>query len=398
MFALPNKQQTEAFLARHANLITILSVVFFLELGERMSERFLPIYIMAVGGTSIIVGLSGALDNLIGALYSLPGGYLADRIGYKKSLIIFDLVSMLGYLIIVLFPSWQAALLGAVLFTSWSSVSLPGIMTAVSKNLPQNRQTLGISFHSLIRRFPMALGPLLGGLFMELWGERDGVRVAFLCAFFVAAMAVFLQKKFIQDNHVANQAKPLVHPLKLFHMMRPDLKRLLLSDILIRFCEQIPYVFVVVWCVKLNGISPVQFGYLTTIEMITAILVYIPVAYLSDKKRTKKPFIAITFGFFSLFPLCLIVSRSMLVLSAAFFVRGLKEFGEPTRKSLILDFAHGDHQGTLYGAYYMIRDVIVSLAALLGGFLWTISPQLNFGVAAMFGVMGTMYFILCCNE
>ena len=47
-----------------------------------------------------------------------------------------------------------------------------------------------------------------------------------------------------------------------------------------------------------------------TIEMTTAVLVYIPVAYLADRS-TKKPFVLITFVFFTLFPLALLYSRSL---------------------------------------------------------------------------------------
>ena len=77
---------------------------------------------------------------------------------------------------------------------------------------------------------------------------------------------------------------------------------------MIRFAEQIPYAFVVVWCMKLNGISAVQFGLLTTIEMATAMLVYIPVAWLADRS-TKKPFVLITFVNFTIFPLFLLFSK-----------------------------------------------------------------------------------------
>ena len=44
-----------------------------------------------------------------------------------------------------------------------------------------------------------------------------------------------------------------------------------------------------------------NFGLLTTIEMATAVLVYIPVAYMADRS-TKKPFVLVTFIFFTLFP------------------------------------------------------------------------------------------------
>ena len=55
-----------------------------------------------------------------------------------------------------------------------------------------------------------------------------------------------------------------------------------------------------------TGIA-VQFGVLTTIEMATAVLVYIPVAYLADRSH-KKPFVLITFIFFTCFPLVLMLS------------------------------------------------------------------------------------------
>jgi len=48
----------------------------------------------------------------------------------------------------------------------------------------------------------------------------------------------------------------------------------------------------------------------------------------------------------------------------------------------------------VFGLYYLIRDVIVSLAAFGGAFLWNISPTVNFLVAFGFGIIGSVYFLL----
>lgn len=160
-----------------------------------------------------------------------------------------------------------------------------------------------------------------------------------------------------------------------------------------RFCEQIPYAFVVIWVVENNHLSELKFGFLTAIEMLTAMLIYIPVAYLADKS-TRKPYIAITFMNFTLFPLVLLFSKSFAVFILAFIIRGLKEFGEPTRKAMIMDLAPEDAKASTFGTYYLIRDVIVSIAAFGGAWLWKSSPQLNFIIAAGFGVLGTFYFML----
>ncbi len=167
------------FLGLQRSTIGVLAMVVLVGMGERMAERFLPIYMLALGGGALAIGLLQAMDNFLSALYSFPGGYLSDRIGTKKSLIFFNLVAMGGFALVILIPTWQAVLVGAVFFISWSAISLPATMSLIYKVLPQNKRTMGVSMHSLVRRIPMAFGPLVGGLFISVWGERDGVRVAF---------------------------------------------------------------------------------------------------------------------------------------------------------------------------------------------------------------------------
>ncbi len=125
--------------------------------------------------------------------------------------------------------------------------------------------------------------------------------------------------------------------------------------------------------------------------MITAILCYIPVAHLADRFG-KKPFVLATFVNFTLFPAVLFFSRSFAMLVVAFAVRGLKEFGEPTRKALILQLAPEDRKAAAFGAYYLFRDTTIALAAGLGALLWRIDPAANLWVACGCGVAGALWF------
>ncbi|MFH0922033.1 MAG: MFS transporter [Fibrobacterota bacterium] len=384
------------FLGLKKSLVGLLTMVILVGMGERMAERFLPIYLLALGGGAIAIGLLSGLTNLLGALYSYPGGYLADRIGTKRSLLVFNAMAILGYLIVILFPVWQAVIVGSVFFLSWSALSLPATMGLVSSVLPKSKRTMGVTLHSLVRRFPMALGPVIGGLFIAAWGERDGVRYAFVCALVLAVLSAIVQQTLITDEPAGSEKKPVgAGPFALMALMSPELRKLLIADILVRFCEQIPAAFVVVWCMKQipNGVSAVQFGVLTTVEMATAVLIYIPVAYFADK-GSKKPFVTMTFVFFTLFPLVLLFSRSYVPLILAFSLRGLKEFGEPTRKALIMDLAPEDRKAAMFGLYYLLRDVLVAFAAFGGALLWKAGPSVNLLTAFGFGVIGTTWFAI----
>jgi MFS family permease len=383
------RERAADFFGLKKSVVALLFMAILVGLGEKMAERFLPIYLLALGGGILSIGFLNGMDNLLSALYSFPGGYLSDRFGYKRALVVFNLIAMFGYLIVIAFPHWLAVIIGAAFFLSWSSLSLPATMSLVSRVLPREKRTMGVSIHSLVRRIPMALGPVIGGVLIGIYGEKTGIRLAFGVALLLGIVSLIFQQMMIADD--GKRGKGEKRPSHLWRFMSPDLRNLLVSDILIRFAEQIPYAFVVIWCIKMNGISAVQFGLLTTIEMITAMLVYIPVAYLADRTG-KKPFVLITFFNFTLFPLFLLFSHTFFMMAIAFVIRGLKEFGEPTRKALIMDLAPEEQKAGMFGLYYLIRDIIVSGAAFTGGFLWQFSPNVNLLAATICGLLGTIYF------
>ena len=132
-----HSSRLSGFLGLQRSTVGVLAMVVLVGLGERMAERFLPIYLLALGSGVLAVGGLQAMDNLLSALYAFPGGYLADRIGTKKALLMFNVVAMAGFGIVILAPAWQAVLIGAVFFISWSAISLPATLSLIFKVLPR---------------------------------------------------------------------------------------------------------------------------------------------------------------------------------------------------------------------------------------------------------------------
>ncbi len=175
--------------------------------------------------------------------------------------------------------------------------------------------------------------------------------------------------------------------------LRPALRQLLIADCLIRLCEGLPEVFLVIWAIEIVRVSPAQFGLLTSVLMATAIASYVPAAALAGRAE-KKPFVLLTYVFFTLYPLAILSSRSFGALIAAYAIGGLREIGEPARKALIVDLADPSARGKTVGLYYAIRGFSVAGAAAVGGALWTVHPALTFVVAAVLGLFGTAWAAL----
>lgn len=377
------------FLGLKRNIVSLFILTFLVTTGEKIWDRYLPKYFESLGASVLIIGGLGFLKNMIGALWALQGGYLSDRLGTRKSFFLFNLTAIAGYIIAIVFPNWVAVFIGMIFFSAWGNISMPASMTLIAKTLGKSKTSMGISMHSLIRRIPMAVGPVIGGFIIMRYGIVNGIRISFAVSIFFCLLGMLFQTK---TREGVAQEYELVHPVSLWKQMDVRLKNILVSDILIRFCEQIPFVFVVIWCLDIIKISPVKFGVLTAIEMITALLVYIPVANYSDKLE-RKPFVTITFILFTIFPVILYFSKNYFALIIAFIIRGLKEFGEPTRKAMITDLCPEKIKARTFGMYYFVRDFIVSFAAFFGGWLWNQKPELNLFTATGFGILGTLFFI-----
>ena len=383
------------FLALRRNISLLLVALVLAGTGERLWLGFAPKYLQTLGAGVFIIGLFDALQTLLGAVYAYPGGWLTDDWGQRRSLLLFSIVSVAGYALVLVWHHWLALLLGSFLFLAWSALSLPATFTIVATSLKAHQHTMGIGVQSLVRRVPMMLGPLLGGWLLTRFGWTDGVKYALtLCismSLLTLAFQWFMFEPDGKSKAASLNAAAQISFVGVVKSFTPALRELLVSDILIRFCERIPYAFVILWAMDHGGMTAQQFGYLVAFEMVTAMLCYIPVAHLADKYG-RRPFVLATFGFFTLFPLSLLWAHSFAWLALAFVVRGLKEFGEPARKALIIGEAMPELRARTYGAYYLIRDCTVTTGSFLGAWLWSIGPQANFIGAAICGGLGTVWF------
>src|SRR5204863_8451257 len=173
------KQFTD-FFALKRNLVIILIAIFIIGTGEELWMRFVPKYLETLDASVFIIGLYDALRTLIGAIYAYPGGLLADRWGHRHAFIIFNLLSIAGYALVLLIPHWGAVIAGMFLFLSWSCFSLPATFSLVGATVAANRYSMGIGVQMVIKRVPMMVAPLMGGILIDRFGGVPGVRVALI--------------------------------------------------------------------------------------------------------------------------------------------------------------------------------------------------------------------------
>jgi len=383
-----------ATLGLERNIVAVSVAMFLLALGENLWKRFLPKYLELLGAPITAIGLFGTCEDFLDGVYQYPGGWIGDRYGRRRALLLFVALAMIGYALYWLAPSWPFVFVGLLFVMAWSSMASPPLFAVVGDALPKDRRALGFTVQSILKRVPIAVAPTLGGLAIVAYGLRDGVHLGLGVTIALAALALAVLLRI--DIPVRVDSVP-THIVAVWSSLPTPLRCLLVSDIFVRTCEGLVDVFLVLYAINVIGVSAPAYGVLIAVQMTTAIVSYLPVARLADRVG-RKPFVIATFVAFALFPVTVVLASDFPTLVVAFVVGGLRELGEPARKALIVDLVQPAVRARSIGLYYLVRSLAIAPAAFVGGLLWRVSPVLPFWVAGLIGLVGVFTFAATVEE
>jgi len=434
------------FFALRRDVLVLSLAMFAFSLAFQMTNRFLPDYIIALGGSELLVGVFGTVGNIISAVYPYPGGALSDRIGSRYALTLFGALSTAGFLVWlvaptfgtipvagVAIPAWAWIFVGLLLAQAWKSFGLGATFAIVKQATDPSRLAAGFASTEIFRRLAFFAGPVLAGVLIGLHPEFT-VSFRYVLAVGVVAGLVGTVVQHLlydaSDDTIGDTFEGIDRIRRDVREMPGPLGPLLVGDTLVRFANGMVYVYFIVvvtrfFEVGLETTLPVPvvgtvaldlspqafFGYLLGVEMAVALVVMMPAAKLAERVGLK-PIVALGFAVYAVFPVVLITAPGTpLAMVLLFAFSGLRFAGLPSHKALIVGPAEADAGGRVTGTYYLVRNTIVIPSAALGGLLWAGvpewlpgtgiydgSPVLAFAVASAIGIVGTGYFLLRGTE
>ena len=174
-----------------SGLIYYLSIIgFFAIFSTTISkDPVLPLYVKALGGTNLLLGLISVFSPLAGILLSFPVGMLSDKIGRKKILIVSGIVFLTAPLLYLLVsnPLWLIPI--RFFHGMATAILVPLASSIIVKAYPESKGSkLGIySSSTLVGR---ALAPMAGGFIISYFAASKislaNYRYVYLAAFFLA--------------------------------------------------------------------------------------------------------------------------------------------------------------------------------------------------------------------
>ena len=381
------------FLGLERNVVVMVTASSLQALGSGLWEGYLSKVLELLGATGAGIGGVATIGSLTGTVSPYLGGLLSDRMGRGRALILASTLALAGYLIYLGVPVWWMFIPGVVLLRLAGSFRFMGSLALTGDQLRENRRAISIGVQNVITRLPKILSPPVGGVLMVGLGLLWGFRTAVALTLALTVVAILLQRRYYRLPPAASAEMPL-HPIEVLRRMKAELRGLLMADCLVRFGDRVFMSFLVLYVINVLGRGFVEYGSLLALQAATSVVLYIPVSKLADRagRASRRPFVLATFLFVAAFPLALVDAPSAAWLAPLFILRGLREFGEPARKALILDLASETARGRQVGVYYMVRSICMFPAPLVGGLLWDWNPVVPFIVGGIITGVGAAWF------
>jgi MFS family permease len=363
--------------------VLLLGIVSFLnDVSSEMINPVLPLFVIAVGGTGLIVGLIGGFQESIASIFEVFSGYWSDRLGKRKILVFGGYVTSAGFKLLLAFAViWQYILL----FASFERVG-KGVRTAprdaiIADSMPDARGR-GFGIH---RAFD-TMGAICGSitvllLLYVLWREHDPLAF-YHQVIIIAAVVAFIS---LLPLYLVREAKRAPQELRLHISLRRLHKPLRLFIIVatVFALANFTYMFFILKAMESFGVSGNMESIALTISLYVLFNIFyalfaLPFGTLSD--RIGKRYVLL--GGYLLFSVTCIgfaFSESLPAFLVLFPLYGLVyAMIDGNQRAFVSDWSIEELRATALGTFHTMIGLAKLPASLIAGFLWAISPAHEF--------------------
>lgn len=152
------------------NIRIYMLTAFLINLGFGVFQTDFNLYILSLGLSPNFLGIVLGLTPFAQALAAIPIGFMAEKIGYKHSIILVNLVVGIAYFLRVISPNpliiMGASFLAGVLACGYFIIQLPFISHYAGEN-----KDFAYTINSIVFYVSLALGAMIGGFLPNFLGR-----------------------------------------------------------------------------------------------------------------------------------------------------------------------------------------------------------------------------------
>ena len=384
-------------------------------LGFGLVMPLLPIYARDFGATGMQLGFLTASFAVARLITTFPGGWLADRTGRKKPIIL----GLFAYSVVMALYGFSQDTSQLILLRGLqgmaSGIVWPVISTMVVEMVPPKDRGKAMGLYEMTHFLGMVIGPGLGGVLAGVFTTAVPFFVCGVLAFLSSILVVFTvqetvtTKLSIDDSPTENayfgtNSKPsgrnsIIGAIKQLTPYAGIFVGLCVARFILAFSSSLMQPVLSVYANEEIGISEAGVGMLFTIQGIVTLFATIPMGTVADRVG-RKPMIILGKIIHASAAILVIFSGSLWPLLLVMTMRGFgRAVSNPSITAMFSGLVPVSKRGRGMGIFNIFQNVGLVVGATVGGFLYEFSSfESPFIACAGVGLIGVLVVSLMVSE
>jgi MFS family permease len=380
----------KSFSLINVNLRWFMLAMILANIAGQMIYSMLSLYLIDLGASVGQVGLVFTIASLIPIILQIFGGWLSDTVGRLRAIAIGSAISVFGYLVFFISPSWEWVMLGlCVEFVSSSFVG-PSFSAYIAEQSDESTRGRVYGITSGIYMVVTVIGPTLAGMLAYRMNFRFMFVIAFIFYLLATIVRIWMA---LSERFKPSRApeKPTWNGLSIqlkamFGLLFAGgiLTWIWITDAIGDTAFNMIGELFPIYLSDVGKLTVEHIGLLGSAWGISSILASFLGGWLSDKWSERSiiasGFLLITLGLFAM-----VMSRSSVAFLGS---RILDGFGSgllmPSYNSLISKVVPENKRGLAFGFFGTSLGILSLPMPWIGAQLWEqFTPQVPFWVTAM---------------
>ena len=362
-------------------------------IASNMSIMLFPIYLSELGASIGQVGLVFTLTSVVILVLQIFGGWVSDSIGRLRAIAIGSLGGIVGFIALLLAPTWQWMLVALAVYQIPFALVGPSFGAFIAENSTEENRGKVYGLTGTIYQVCGVLGPPLGGFLAGRYGFK--IMLLGAASFYIVAAGLRIWMATTMRTPEEKTAPKL--SMTSFKSSISTMAGMILaggvitwifitdgvSDVAFRLSGELQPLYLE----QIGHITIEQIGLLGSISTLSMMFVPMLSGKLVDRFSERVPLVAgflMIFGAFMVF----LKAESFLMFAVSWVIFGIGGgLLGPAYQSLISKVVPAKMLGTFSGVFDSSRGIISLPAPWLGAQLWErFSPQTPFlisGLAAL---------------
>lgn len=358
----------------------------FNDIGSEMITPIMPLFLQALGGGGIVIGLVGGFRDGISSIVKFFSGYYSDRIGKRKVFVTSGYFTSFIFKFFLAFSTTANQALGFSAAERFGKLRDAPRDVMLSKLAGKKKKGRSFGLHQALDQSGGIIGGILAVIFFWYFGLTFKTIILIASVFsFISLIPIF----FVKEISSKPRKSKLLENLHLI----PKKLWFLVLIIGIFALANFSYMFFILKAgdffssgIGLAGVPIILF---VIFNIFYAMFSY-PFGILADKIGKKKVILS-GYILFGLTVVGFIFAKSLILFIPLFIIYGLSyALVEGNQRALVADIAPESIKGSSIGIFHTTKGVCALFGSLIAGIIWNYSHTIVFiygGVVSIIAIL-----------